>query len=80
MSHYTDIGFKIDSNNEMYEVGEKLSFILENIDNNYNGFNIRYEIINDVLHFFITYKVFANKVIEPVAKMSKLITNTGAKQ
>lgn len=57
---------------EMYDVGEKLlagmEYITvkdeENLDNLCRGTKMRYEIVDDVLHFFVNYDFFVKK--EPI--------------
>ena len=54
-----------DEKNEMYRVGECLLLALEYInclDNLIRGTKMRYEIVDDVLHFFISYDLFVKPI------------------
>lgn len=51
----------VDEKTEMYRVGECLLLALEYInclDNLIRGTKMRYEIVDDVLHFFISYDLY----------------------
>lgn len=54
----------INSKEEIYEIAERLFIELEYIfvlDNLCRGTKMRYEIVDDVLHFFVNYDFFVNK-------------------
>lgn len=68
--------------NEMYEVGEQLLMALEHItvkdngsDSLCRGTKMRYEIVDNVLHFFVSYDLFIKKEQEKVL-MLDLETNS----
>ncbi len=71
------------ANNEMYEVSEKLLSELEyiivnqnDIDNLVRGTKMRYEIVDDVLHFFVNYDFFVKKEIGEQDRMEELTVNS----
>lgn len=56
-----------DGNVECYSVAETLQFLLETIpvsDKYIRGTNMRYEVVDGVLNFFVNYDCFAYKVDE----------------
>lgn len=56
-----------DGNAECYSVAETLQFLLETIpvsDKYIRGTNMRYEVVDGVLNFFVNYDCFAYKVDE----------------
>ena len=71
------------ANNEMYEIAEKLLSELEyiivnqnDIDNLVRGTKMRYEIVDDVLHFFVNYDFFVKKEIGEQDRMEELTVNS----
>lgn len=68
---------EINAKKEMYDVAERLFLVVEVIDNSIRGSNIHYEIVDGVLHFFITYKLYVREQLEPITDMKELITQTG---
>lgn len=65
--------------NEMYEVAEKLLIELEYItvlDNLCRGIKMRYEIVDDVLHFFVNYDFFIKKEVIKQDGMEALTVNS----
>lgn len=67
---------KTKTKNEMYEVGEKLLIEMEYLDNLCRGTKMRYEVIDDVLHFFVNYDLFVKKQVEEVESMAELTVNS----
>lgn len=67
---------------ECEEVAERLFLCLELInfvDNTYGGIKMNYEVVEGVLHFFVSYNVIVKKVITPVESMETIETNVGLK-
>ena len=77
--------FPKDKNNTKSEceaVAERLYLCLELInfvDNTYRGIKMSYEVVEGVLHFFVSYNVIVKKDITPVDKMETLETKVGLK-
>lgn len=69
-----------DEKSEMYRVGECLLLALEYInclDNLVRGTKMRYEIVDDVLHFFISYDLFVKPIRDDNGDyMDELNSNT----
>lgn len=68
---------------EMLTIGEnlmeELRFVtLENQDI-ISGSDIRYEIVNNVLHFYITYTLVVNIYKQPIEKMGEILVNAEKK-
>ena len=71
---------------EMYEVAEKMLIALEYInvlhnetfDNLCRGTKMQYEIVENILHFFVNYDFFVKKEIQPDEYMESLIINSKA--
>lgn len=60
---------------EMLSVAETLFFELEHIfclENPLRGVKMRYEIMDNVLHFFVNYNLFVKKRTEPIDFMETL--------
>lgn len=85
--YFRDNGFVVhylpkDLNNaesEMCSVAEKLFLVLEYIfvlDNLERGTKMRYEIVDDTLHFFVNYNTVVERVKKPVDNMESLDNNT----
>ncbi len=73
---------KINTKRECHEVAERLFLCLEYIfflDNTLRGIKMRDEIVDGVLHFFITYELFVEREQEAVDNMKVLTTKVGAK-
>ena len=74
--------FPLDRNNtkaECYDVAEKLMVELEyitanhnGIDNLHRGIRMRYELVDNVLHFFVNYEFFIKKTMDEVEHMESL--------
>ncbi len=77
---------KNNSKNEMYDVAEKMLIALEyinlshneNFDNLCRGTKMRYEIVNDVLHFFVNYDLFVKKEVVKQENMEDLTISSKA--
>lgn len=68
-----------DSKSEMYRTAESLFLILDYInvlDNLRRGIKMRYEIVDDVLHFFVTYTMYVKELVEPAPMMETLEYNS----
>lgn len=68
---------------EFNDVAYRLLFGLEYIEFNNSpirGMNISYEVQEDVLHFFITYKLFIRRSGESIPLMEKLYQKYGLKE
>lgn len=72
-----------DAKNEMYSVAEKLMIELEYITVNHNaldnlsrGSRMRYELVDNVLHFFVNYDFFIKKTMDEVDHMESLESNS----
>lgn len=60
---------------EMYTMGESLFFNLEYIiccDKLVRGAKMRFEIVDNVLHFFVNYDMFVKQRVEPIELMKTL--------
>jgi len=72
-----------DKNDEIIEVAEKLFDALEYVTidngNKIRGLKRNYEIVDDVLHFFITYKVFIRKIDTLTDNMENLQVKNSVK-
>lgn len=69
-------------NQECYTVAERLFSCLEYLDMGGElvmGTNMRYEIIDGILHFFVNYDLFVYKVGEPVPAMEEVSSKTHVK-
>lgn len=70
--------FPKDLNNakdEMYQIAESLFLALEYInilDNSRKGSTMRYEIVDGVLHFFVTYSLYIKPQTDDVPTMANL--------
>lgn len=66
---------------EMLDVASKLYSVLRCIsllnDDKLNGFKLKYEIIDGVLHFFVTYKPIIYYSKEELTKMQQLSRTVG---
>lgn len=70
---------KTNTKNEMYEVAEKLLNELEHItvlDNLTRGTKMRYEVVDNVLHFFVNYDLFIKKEVVKGESMAELTVNS----
>lgn len=73
---------KVNIKEEIYNVSERLLLCLKTIntiDFLLNGINIHYEIVDNILHFFITYKLFVKECKEQSTNMEKIDIKTGVK-
>ncbi len=67
---------------ECDEIAERLFLCLEFInfvDNTYRGIKMRYEVVEGVLHFFVSYNVIVRKELEQMKKMETVKANVGLK-
>ncbi|MBR2504419.1 MAG: hypothetical protein IKB61_00555 [Elusimicrobiaceae bacterium] len=69
--------------NEMYEIAEQLILALEHItvkdngvDSLCRGSKMRYEIVDNVLHFFVNYDLFVMKELEKSDGMKSVAINS----
>ena len=73
--------FPKDENNakaEMHHMAEALFLALEDInvlDNLRRGSTMRYEIVDGVLHFFVTYSMYVKKISESAPTMDNITYN-----
>lgn len=73
----------IEDEESLCEIAEAMYSALEFIDvNNYKAFgrNMNYRITDGVLHFFVTYTVFVDRVPQKLTRMQKLIQENEVKQ
>lgn len=71
---------KLNTKTECLEVAEKLAICLETvnfIDNIYHMIKMNYEIVDGVLHFFVTYNPIVKRIVDPLDKMDKLTISGG---
>lgn len=73
------------ANSEMYEAAEKMLSEMEYIIVNQNdidilvrGTKMRYEIVDDILHFFVNYDFFVKKEVDKQDTMEELTVNSNA--
>ncbi len=67
---------------ECIAIAERLFLCLEFInfvDNTYKGIKMRYEVIDGVLHFFVSYNVIVRRELEQMEKMETVKANVGLK-
>jgi hypothetical protein len=67
-----------DAKSEMYRTAESLFLILDYInvlDNLRRGIKMRYEIVDDVLHFFVTYTMYVKEIKNAESTMGTLDYN-----
>lgn len=72
---------KTDENAECYTVAETLQFILETIpvyDKHIRGTNMRYEVVDGILNFFVNYDCFVYRTEEKI-NMGSMTSNTNVK-
>lgn len=73
--------FPKDENNaksEMYHMVERLFLAMEYInvlDNLRRASKMRYEIVDGVLHFFVTYSMYVKRITEPAPTMETITYN-----
>jgi len=68
------------TNDEMYAVAEQLTSVLQSIligDRKYPGQNMRFQIIDEVLHFFVDYHMFVWNAAPDDPKMHTFELNEG---
>lgn len=73
----------IEDEESLCEIAEAMYSALEFIDvGNYKAFgrNMNYRITDGVLHFFVTYTVFVDRVPQKLTRMQRLIQETEVKQ
>lgn len=71
---------KINTKSECLDVAERLMVCLDTInfiDNIYRMIKMNYEIVDGVLHFFVTYNPIVKRVVEPLEKMETLTIKGG---
>lgn len=71
---------KLNAKRECLEVAERLTLCLETvnfIDNIYHMIKMNYEIVDGVLHFFVTYNPIVKRIVDPLDKMEKLTISGG---
>lgn len=74
---------KINPKRECHEVAERLFLCLESVfflDNTVRGIKMRNEIIDGVLHFFVSYEMFVKVEADKVEDMKVLTTSTEVKK
>lgn len=79
---------KNNSKSEMYEVAEKMLVALEYInvlhnetfDNLCRGTKMQYEIVENILHFFVNYDFFVKQETQPDEYMENLKINSKAEE
>lgn len=74
---------EVDKNLEMLDVIEKLNDVLEYVTdadvNIYAGSNISSEIVDEVLHFFVSFDAYVYKMPDAVDKMEDLTVDNALK-
>lgn len=73
---------KLHEKQECYTVAELLFSCLEylEVDSNWvMGTKMKYEVVDDILHFFVNYDLFVYKVAESVSAMEELSSKTSVK-
>ncbi len=71
---------KINTKSECLDVAERLMVCLDTInfvDNIYHMIKMNYEIVDGVLHFFVTYNPIVKRIVEPLEKMETLTIKGG---
>lgn len=71
---------KLNAKRECIDVAERLTLCLEiinSVDNIYHMIKMNYEIVDGVLHFFVTYNPIVKRVTDPLDKMEKLTISGG---
>lgn len=71
---------KLNAKGECLEVAERLTLCLDTVnfvDNIYHMIKMNYEIVDGVLHFFVTYNPIVKRVVDPLDKMVKLTISGG---
>lgn len=71
---------QLNAKRECLEVAERLTLCLESVnfvDNIYHMIKMNYEIVDGVLHFFVTYNPIVKRVTNPLDKMEKLTISGG---
>ncbi len=71
---------KINTKSECLDVAERLMVCLESInfvDNIYRMIKMNYEIVDGVLHFFVTYNPIVKRNVELLDNMESLTTTVG---
>lgn len=66
---------KLNAKRECIDVAERLTLCLEfikSVDNIYHMIKMNYEIVDGVLHFFVTYNPIVKRVVEPVESMATI--------
>ena len=85
IKYFTDINSQT-KNNLLRDIGDNLSYNLNIIKinnehiNRLRGSNIYYEILDNTLHFFVTYTTNVIKTTEEIALMEQLTQNTHLKE
>ena len=80
--HYFS-GSKINIKNDCYSMGERIVECLEYLpfkDTILRGEDISWQIVDDVLQVFVTYKFTTKNVAEPEDEIETLITNVSNKE
>ena len=73
---------KLHGKQECYAVGERLFSCLEYLDVGGDlvmGTKMKYEVTDDILHFFVNYDLFVYKVAESVPVMEEVSSETHVK-
>lgn len=69
---------KLNAKRECLEVAERLTLCLDFlIDNISHMIKMNYEIVDGVLHFFVTYNPIVKRIVEPLDKMETLTIKGG---
>ena len=71
---------KLKAKSECLDVAERLTVCLDTInfvDNIYHMIKMNYEIVDGVLHFFVTYNPIVKRIVEPLDKMETLTIKGG---
>ncbi|MBO5704544.1 MAG: hypothetical protein J6R99_00830 [Alphaproteobacteria bacterium] len=71
---------QLNAKRECLDVAERLTVCLDTInfvDNIYHMIKMNYEIVDGVLHFFVTYNPIVKRIVEPLEKMKTLTIKGG---